>query len=74
MKIKIISPDGLTRTTRIIDADTGYEFRNVIAASWSLRANEARAIVTLELVGVDVEITGDADDALRHARLREKKS
>lgn len=59
MKIKITS-DGTPRGTKVIDQKTGEELEGVLMLSWTMAAEEAVGVVTLELVGVPCDIVTEA--------------
>ena len=56
MRLKIIS-DGLTRTTKVVDADTGEPLEYIKRVTWEAVAGQAHATATIELTDVPVEIT-----------------
>jgi hypothetical protein len=59
MKVKIIS-DGTPRGTRVVDTATGEPLYQVRAVTWACEARgTAKAI--LELVGVEIEVIGEAE-------------
>ena len=57
MEIKIIS-DGTSLGTKVIDAETGKELRDVQWAKWELEVGEL-ATVELKIIGVEIEASGE---------------
>lgn len=62
--VKIVS-DGTSDGTKIIDQETGKELKYVIHAKWELSAEDVLAKLTLTMVNVPVEITGQAAEIVK---------
>lgn len=62
MEIKIVS-DGTVMGTKVFDAVTGAELRNVESISWELNAasNDWNARVEMTLINVPMELRGKAN-------------
>jgi len=58
MKIKLIS-DGTPKGTRVLNAETGEPIQGVRRAAWAVEIDQP-AVVTLDFVLAEVDLTGDA--------------
>jgi hypothetical protein len=70
MEVKIVS-DGTVIGTKIFDATTGAELKNVTSITWDLNVDKWEATVDMTLINVPVELRGKADVTIEEWPLKE---
>ena len=60
MRIKIVS-NGTYHGTQVMNAETGEVIEGVTKATWKVTDPMELAIVTLEVIGVEVKLEGETD-------------
>lgn len=59
MKLKIIS-DGTSSGTSIVNAETGETINGIVSVDWSVSADSGCSEVNLRVMGVQLELVGQA--------------